>query len=117
MPTIIITERQQAVAAAQAEGNWSVENVTQRWEPETDWRDGYWAPTEEVHFTVGYWVRFDVIAEFYKGDFIAAKVIHSKVDFARTGGLEHIIQKVENTADWRTLTGWIADSEAFFSQE
>ena len=114
MPTIIITEKQQATAAAQTEGNWAVENVTRRWEPETDYRDGYWAETDEVHFTVGYWVRFDVIAEFYQGDFIAAKVVHSKIDFAGTGGLEPIVQSVEHTADWSTFMGWVADSEAFF---
>jgi hypothetical protein len=116
MPTIIITEKQQAVAAAEAEGNWTVESVNRRWEPETDWRDGYWAPADAVHFTVGYWVRRDVIAEFYKGEFERAKVIFSKVDFAATGGLEPIIEKVEDAADWSTFMGWIADSEAFFRE-
>jgi hypothetical protein len=115
MPTIIITEKQQAVAAANAGGNWAVEAVTRRWEPETDYRDGYWAPADEVHFTVGHWVRFDVIAEFYDGDFIHAKLVHTKIDFAGTGGLQPVVQSVEETADWSTFLGWVADSEALFA--
>jgi hypothetical protein len=114
VPTIIITERKQAITAAEVESNWTVQAVDRRWEPETDWRDGYWAPAEGVNFTVGYWVRFDVIADFYQGDFIHAKVVHSKIDFAGTGGLEPIVQSVEQTSDWATFTGWISDSEAFF---
>ena len=94
MPTITITEKQQAITASRATDEWNHAGG--------EWDDVV------VFFTNTSTVGFRVTADFNRdGSFHEARAAKHVV-VARDGRIQRVVTDRATTADWNTFFGWIS---------
>lgn len=115
MPAIIITEKQQAITAANKTEVWSVEE--NRVDADTGW------PTDIVSFDSRGLIRFTIVAEFdgrgfagaHPGSFVGAVLRHFRFDHGH-GGWSHQQQWARTTSDWSEFLGWVNGQSKMFAE-
>jgi hypothetical protein len=116
MATIIISEKKQAVDAANKAECWSVDEV-EFWSGDT-------LPTDLVTLDSRGLLRFTIVASFDargfagadKGSFIEATLRHFKFEHRQWLGWDHHQEWSRTTTDWNEFMGWVTNQSALFNE-
>jgi hypothetical protein len=103
MPTITITEKQQAITAARATDDWNWED-TETYVVD-DFGNSEWVPVV-IFFTTGT-ISFRIRAHFTNGGNFDSAAISKIVIASRNGSISPVVESTQHTTDWATFIGWI----------